>query len=164
MDGLQETFRWAALECAAQAPVAAYAFGRQHNFGDLVVAAAQLSLETSIIDIPHSPELKRISGSELQELIGYHRRCQVEASELALTPLAWSTGLSQMPAASETRHVRLVNKGHTSLSKVGYLMQNLLPIHPPSYFGPHPGGTNSFKARRQHCRRVLSAARSGARE
>ncbi|EIM79253.1 uncharacterized protein STEHIDRAFT_163910 [Stereum hirsutum FP-91666 SS1] len=80
MDGLQETFRWAALECAAQAPVAAYAFGRQHNFGDLVVSAAQLSLKTSIIEIPHSPELKRISGSELQELIAYHRRCQAEAS------------------------------------------------------------------------------------
>lgn len=113
MDGLQETFRWAALECAAQAPVAAYAFGRQHNFGDLVVSAAQLSLKTSIIEIPHSPELKRISGSELQELIAYHRVAKLRPVSWRSRPWFGPPNLAKCPLHRKQGSVRRVKKCHT---------------------------------------------------
>lgn len=90
----------AMVETASQDVIGAYAFGHRHGLADLVITAARLTLEKPLSDLGYSPQLDLITGTELQRLHLFHRRCKEETARLALDDWSWIGSISNIPLAS----------------------------------------------------------------
>lgn len=95
-----------ALFQAAQFPNTAmtmFAFGCRHSLSQLITLSSKETLSFASDALPYTPELNRITGSQMHRLLGFHRRCRSAASKLATkSNWKWIPSLSSIPLGSTT--------------------------------------------------------------
>lgn len=102
MDDILPRLQEQLIEIAGYNTSSAYAFGYRHQLKSVVIAAAMATLPKPLSQLPSSPELERITGTQLQKLNAFHDECQTSASAMASRHKGWSwiPDISYLPVAS----------------------------------------------------------------
>lgn len=100
MEDIAQPILDALIQAVPRNAMAAFAFGCRHGLRNLTITAAKETLKFSSDNLPYSPELDRITGSQLHRLYDYHRQCRAAAGELAKKKWGWIPALSSIPLAA----------------------------------------------------------------
>ncbi|EIM88787.1 uncharacterized protein STEHIDRAFT_166783 [Stereum hirsutum FP-91666 SS1] len=102
MDDILPRLQEQLIEIADYNTSSAYAFGYRHQLKSVVIAAAMATLPKPLSQLPSSPELERITGTQLQKLNDFHNECQTSASAMASRYKGWSwiPDISYLPVGS----------------------------------------------------------------